>query len=85
LISNQVNIWREIQEDGVGLVEYDDQSGTENLLRRWIVLPPEKCDDMRRKAVATFNTRFEIHQVARSMVEAISTTMKVPIQHNIPA
>jgi glycosyltransferase involved in cell wall biosynthesis len=85
LISNQVNIWREIQEDGVGLVEYDDQSGTENLLRRWIALSPEKCDDMRRKAVATFNMRFEIHQAARSMVEAISATMAAPVQHNIPA
>jgi hypothetical protein len=29
--------------------------------------------------------RFEIHQAARSMVEAISATMAAPVQHNIPA
>lgn len=85
LISNQVNIWREIQEDGVGLVESDDQAGTGNLLKRWIDLSTEKRDEMRRKAPITFNARFEIHQAARSMVEAISATMEEPVQNNIAA
>jgi glycosyltransferase involved in cell wall biosynthesis len=85
LISNQVNIWREIQQDGVGLVENDDQPGTDNLIRRWIALTPEKCDAMRRKTTQTFNAHFEIQQAARSMVEAISATMESPVQYTVHA
>ena len=44
LISNQVNIWREIAEDGVGLVEDDDLAGTMRLLERWRDLPPEETE-----------------------------------------
>jgi glycosyltransferase involved in cell wall biosynthesis len=35
LISDQVNIWREIVEDGAGLVEEDTEEGVEKLLRRF--------------------------------------------------
>jgi glycosyltransferase involved in cell wall biosynthesis len=51
LISDQVNIWREIVEDGAGLVEADTEEGVEKLLRsfleRWrggpdgVVSPPQ--------------------------------------------
>ncbi len=78
LISNQVNIWREIEEDGVGLVENDDQPGTDNLIRRWLNLPKAERDQMRIQAAPTFDARFEIHQAARSMIEAISSTMNRP-------
>lgn len=36
LISNQVNIWREIAEDGAGLVEDDSEEGVEKLLRQFL-------------------------------------------------
>jgi hypothetical protein len=36
LISDQVNIWREIVEDGAGLVEGDTEEGVEKLLRRFL-------------------------------------------------
>jgi hypothetical protein len=35
LISDQVNIWREIVEDGAGMVEGDTEEGVEKLLRRF--------------------------------------------------
>ena len=35
LISDQVNIWREIVEDGAGLVEADTEGGVEKLLRKF--------------------------------------------------
>src|SRR5256886_6713007 len=41
LISNKVNIWREIEADGAGYVENDDLNGTANLLRRWLATSPE--------------------------------------------
>jgi glycosyltransferase involved in cell wall biosynthesis len=36
LISNQVNIWREIIEDGAGLVADDTEEGVEKLLRQFL-------------------------------------------------
>lgn len=36
LISDQVNIWREIAEDGAGLVEEDTEEGVEKLLRKFL-------------------------------------------------
>ncbi len=36
LISDQVNIWREIVEDGAGLVEEDTEEGVEKLLRQFL-------------------------------------------------
>ena len=38
LISNQVNIWPEIEQEEVGLVAPDTLAGTEELLSRWLVL-----------------------------------------------
>jgi glycosyltransferase involved in cell wall biosynthesis len=36
LISDQVNIWREIVEDGAGMVEADTEEGVEKLLRKFL-------------------------------------------------
>jgi glycosyltransferase involved in cell wall biosynthesis len=85
LISNQVNIWREIQEAGAGLIESDDQAGTDKLIRHWMGLSQSEVQRMRAATVSTFNARFEIQQAARSMIEAISATMKRPAEHSICA
>ncbi len=43
LISDQVNIWPEVQEEAVGLVDDDTPEGTERLLRHWLeLLRPRK-------------------------------------------
>ena len=39
LISNRVNIWREIEADRAGFVESDNLDGTTRLLQRWIDTP----------------------------------------------
>ena len=60
LISNRVNIWREVECDGAGLVESDDLEGTTRLLRRWCALIPEERDTMSRNAARCFSARFDI-------------------------
>ncbi len=40
LITNKVNIWREVIANGCGLVADDTLKGTQELLERWIDLPP---------------------------------------------
>ncbi len=60
LISNKVNIWREIERDGAGLVAEDDAAGTLALLQRWLHLPPQAQRQMRTNARRCFAELFEI-------------------------
>jgi glycosyltransferase involved in cell wall biosynthesis len=67
LISNQVNIWPEIEGDGVGLVDDDTAEGTERLLRRWFELPAAERNAMAARARATFINRYAMSQTAEAI------------------
>jgi glycosyltransferase involved in cell wall biosynthesis len=68
LISNKVNIWREIEQDQAGLVENDDETGAFNLLRRWFSLSADQRQEYRAQARCCFANRFEIRRAARSLI-----------------
>jgi hypothetical protein len=70
LISNQVNIWREIQADGVGLIDDDTLEGTERLLRAWIEMPTSEREAMAARTYPAFLRRYTL----RSGAEVINTT-----------
>jgi glycosyltransferase involved in cell wall biosynthesis len=65
LISNQVNIWRDILEDDVGLVEDDDLDGTFRLLERWSLMSEEGRMSMAARCRASFKRRYDMNQVPR--------------------
>lgn len=69
LISDKVNIHWEVAADGAGLVEADTLAGTENLLRRWFMLPRDKRERMRDSARRCFRARFDIRRTAERMIE----------------
>ena len=69
LISNQVNIWRQIEEYGVGLVEDDTLKGTENLLQRWFKLAQADRDAIARRARPCFLERFNMNSAAQAINE----------------
>lgn len=71
LISNQVNIWREIRKAQAGLVETDDLAGTERLLRLWLDTPREEWRLMRSRARECFETRFDIESISHSLITAM--------------
>jgi glycosyltransferase involved in cell wall biosynthesis len=72
LISNKINIWREIEADAAGLVENDDRAGTANLLKRWLATPPAARAIMRENARKCFAARFEIERATDSLLEVIA-------------
>ncbi|HTB66239.1 MAG TPA: glycosyltransferase [Steroidobacteraceae bacterium] len=72
LISNKVNIWREVVQDGAGLAADDTLQGTIELLQTWIGLSPEERHRMARKAFDSFATRFNAEAAAESLIEAIA-------------
>ena len=67
LISDQVNIWREIQDSGVGLVEPDTLEGTKRLLDRWLSLQPAERQAMASVAEEVFQQRFSLRRSAESI------------------
>lgn len=72
LITDKVQIWREIAADNAGLVEADTVAGTVRLIERWLATPAADWTNMRRRAVECFEGRFEIGQYARRFMEVVS-------------
>jgi glycosyltransferase involved in cell wall biosynthesis len=72
LISNKINIWREIEADGAGYVENDDLPGTMNLLKRWLATPEVSRAEMRENARKCFAARFEIESATDSLLSVIA-------------
>jgi len=71
LISDKVNIWREIVADGAGLAEEDSIQGTARLLQRFKKgelngANPQRFHDC-------FLGRFEIQQASRKLLEALKS------------
>jgi glycosyltransferase involved in cell wall biosynthesis len=73
LISNKVNIWREIQSDGAGFVDDDTDQGTLNNLNRWLDLDVAGYQNMSTQALKCFNDRFHIHAAGKRLMEIIDT------------
>jgi glycosyltransferase involved in cell wall biosynthesis len=72
LISDKVNIWREIEADGAGLVAADTADSTADALMRWIALAPGPRAVMGRQARETFERRFTIEVTASAFVAHIT-------------
>jgi glycosyltransferase involved in cell wall biosynthesis len=72
LISNQVNIWREIEVDRAGYVEPDDLTGTTALLNRWLATPPDVRAEMKENARNCFSRRFEIERATDSLLKILN-------------
>jgi glycosyltransferase involved in cell wall biosynthesis len=72
LISNRVNIWREIDADHAGYVESDNVEGTTRLLQRWIDTPPDQREVIRQSARNCFEQRFEINRAVDSLLQILN-------------
>jgi glycosyltransferase involved in cell wall biosynthesis len=78
LISNKVNIWREVVEDGSGLAADDTLSGTVEMLQTWVELGGEERHQMSLRAFGSFATRFNAETAAESLLEVIEHHAEPP-------
>ncbi len=67
LISNKVNIWREIETCAAGIVADDDLPGACEQLQAYLNLPDEKKQAMHAAARECFDRNFEIGRAAESL------------------
>ena len=71
LISDKVNIWREILEDGASIVNPDTLMGTEKTLSEWLAMDTAKLQQMGDNARYCFEKRFTVEAMAYSFLSAI--------------
>ncbi|PHY12804.1 glycosyl transferase [Caulobacter sp. B11] len=71
LISNKVNIWREIDTAGAGLVEPDTADGAETLLRRWFATTQAEKATMREAARSLFKDQFNVANTGPALIRTI--------------
>lgn len=71
LISDKVNIWREIKADGAGLVAPDTPDGTVSLLQGWLDMTPDARRQMGERARECFAQRFEMRRAVENLLGVI--------------
>jgi glycosyltransferase involved in cell wall biosynthesis len=71
LISNQVNIWREIEYGGGGFIENDSLEGVERLLDKWFATSEKKKVEMGENAYKIFQDHFSIEPAAKKLKQVI--------------
>lgn len=74
LISDKVNIWREVESSGAGLVGAADLDGTVRTLSTWMHLDPAQRDRMRARSRACFMDRFTVDAMAKSLIDTLTQT-----------
>jgi len=72
LISDKVNIWREIDAERCGIVGSDTPAGTLEQLLKWLDLSPQERERMGANALACFRKHFHID----STTEKLLTTLR---------
>jgi glycosyltransferase involved in cell wall biosynthesis len=68
LVSDKVNVWREIAADRAGFVAPDTIAGIGQLLSSWRALDDASRDAMRAQARRTFDTRFDMDVMVKALL-----------------
>ena len=80
LITDKVNIWREIQAENAGFVESDTKAGIKQLLRKWIDLTGEQKVDMSNSAKNCYVSNFTVEIAAAKMINSLSSIFESRLQ-----
>lgn len=71
IISNKVNIWREIETAGAGLIAEDTLEGTIATLKAFLKLSPEERRTMGEAGRRLFLDKFHIEMAAKTLLEVV--------------
>lgn len=76
LISDKVNIWREIVADDAGLAGNDTLEGTVATLSRWLNRAPAHRAAMRQHAVDCYQRHFHMATAAQRLIDTITPHLR---------
>lgn len=71
LISDQVNIFKEIVEAGGGFSDEDSEAGTFRMLKRWFNLDEQERQQMQENATRVFRQEFTIERAAERLADVL--------------
>ncbi|MBB5059031.1 glycosyltransferase involved in cell wall biosynthesis [Granulicella aggregans] len=72
LISDKVDIWKEILHDRAAFVGHDNVAGAVSTLESWISLPASERAAMGARALQCFRSRYDMQANASGIVEAFN-------------
>jgi glycosyltransferase involved in cell wall biosynthesis len=75
LITNKVNIWREIKFASAGFVEEDDVAGVGKLIKRWLVLSKTEKEQMSDSALLCYESNFSILSAVDDLEKVLIDTV----------
>lgn len=75
IISNQINIWREINDGHGGIVEDDIPAGVNSMFERWLQMTHLQKTEMGTNAKEIYEKFFSIDKAASQLVKAIEATV----------
>lgn len=78
LITNKVNIWREIEADGAGIVTDDTVAGIEAGLLLFLDFSADEIRERKLAARSSFVTRFDLESNAMQLLDLIETELSKP-------
>lgn len=73
LISDKINIWREIAAARAGLVQPDTIEGTRALLAKWLMHTPDAHAGMSAAAHTVYQQRYTVNAMAAGLLDALSS------------
>jgi glycosyltransferase involved in cell wall biosynthesis len=71
IVSEKVNIWREVVSSGAGFVGADTVEGTKSSLRGWAALSAEEIAALRIRARKCFHHKFDYHLTSKRAMENV--------------
>jgi glycosyltransferase involved in cell wall biosynthesis len=78
LISDKVNIWREVVADGAGIVGPDTVDGTVRLLQEFMNLADSSRKEMEFAAVRCYQNRFSVESAAEDLLSVLFKAVSSP-------
>ncbi|MBK7454910.1 MAG: hypothetical protein IPJ46_14695 [Anaerolineales bacterium] len=71
LMTDKVNIWREVVKDKAGFVEPDTLDGVSQLLRKWLFMSKKEKEKMKINALGCYKNQFEPSATAKNFNKII--------------
>jgi len=72
LITNKINIYREIEKRGAGIISEDNLEGTILNIKNWLNLSKDDKQKMEQNANLVYETNFKIKNIAKILVNALN-------------
>ncbi len=76
LISNQINIWREIEVGDAGIVASDTVEGATQVIQTWENMTPEQRLKMGRAARTVYEANFTVEAAAKDLTVALMRAVR---------